>query len=88
MFNANLEETLRKTKTLTDRVYAYTGIKYIKITSLEDMTYKTQMRVDKIDKLNSAANQVKMEFMSLNRDNDKLRYNIQSIDFIKDLSEM
>lgn len=88
MFNANLEEMLRKTKTLTDRVYANTGIKYMKKTNLEDTTCKTQMRMDKIDKLNGAVNQVKMEFMSLNRDNDKLRYNIQSFDFIKDLSEM
>ncbi|XP_020296804.1 inhibitor of nuclear factor kappa-B kinase subunit alpha-like isoform X2 [Pseudomyrmex gracilis] len=88
MFNANLEEMLRKTKTLTDRVYANTGIKYMKKTNLEDTTCKTQMRMDKIDKLNGAVNQVKMEFMSLNRDNDKLRYNIQSFDFIKDLSEI
>lgn len=79
--------TLENTKVLIDQVHTI-RIKYVNIMD-EDVIdkKKTQIYFDKVDKLVSAANQIRMQFMSLKKDNDKLRNKAQNIDCMRNLSE-
>lgn len=88
VFNTNMEMTLENTKALIDQVHTI-RIKYAN-TMGEDAIdrRKVQTYFDKVDKLISAADQIKMQFMSLKEDNDKLRNKAQSIDCVRDLSEL
>lgn len=80
--------TLENTKVLIDQVHTV-RMKYVN-TIDEDAIgrRKTQIYFDKVDKLASAADQIRMQFMSLKKDNDKLRNKAQSIDCMRDLSEL
>jgi len=85
-----MENILENTKKLADQVNAI-RVKYANMTS-ENMTDKgtaLQVYFNKVDNLISAANQIKMsQFMSLKKDNDKLRDKAQNIDCMKNLSQL
>ncbi|XP_029167481.1 inhibitor of nuclear factor kappa-B kinase subunit alpha-like isoform X2 [Nylanderia fulva] len=87
MFNTNMEMTLENTKALIDQVHII-RIKYMNIR--EDATDRKEIQVyfEKVDNLVSAADQIKMQFMYLKEDNDKLTKKAQSIDCVKYLSEL
>ncbi|KMR03298.1 inhibitor of nuclear factor kappa-b kinase subunit beta [Lasius niger] len=86
-FNTNMEMTLENTKALIDQVHTI-RIKYMNLGEDAIDRKKMQTYFDKVDKLVSAADQIKMQFMSLKSDNDKLRNKAQSIDCVRDLSEL
>lgn len=89
MFHSNMEKTLENTKMLMDQVNAFRA-KYANMTS-ESMTDKgvaLQVYFDKVDKLISAANQIKMKFMCLKEDNHRLRDNAQNINCAENLLEL
>lgn len=80
--------TLENTKVLIDQVHTI-RIKYVNIMDEDAIDKrKTQIYFDKVDKLVSAANQIRMQFMSLKKENDKLRNKAQSIDSMRNLSEL
>ncbi|XP_011707649.1 PREDICTED: inhibitor of nuclear factor kappa-B kinase subunit alpha [Wasmannia auropunctata] len=91
-FNTNMEKTLENTKILTDQVQTIR----IKCTNTDECMKKTdedaidktkiQIYLDKVDKLISAADQIKMKFMSLKEDNNRLRHQAQAIDCTANLS--
>lgn len=82
-----MEMTLENTKALIDQVHTI-RIKYMNLGEDAIDRKKMQTYFDKVDKLVSAADQIKMQFMSLKSDNDKLRNKAQSIDCVRDLSEL
>lgn len=88
MFNTSMEKTLEKTKILTDQVSTIR----MKYTNMSDEyatnKRKVQIYFDKVDKLISAADQIKVKFMSLKEDNNRLRDQAQSIDYIGNLSKL
>lgn len=88
-FNTNMEKTLENTKTLINQVRTI-RLKYADPTAANatDRTETLQIYFDKVDKLVNAADQIKLKFVSLKKDNEKFRDKIQSIDHMKDLSEM
>ncbi|XP_070150197.1 inhibitor of nuclear factor kappa-B kinase subunit beta [Polyergus mexicanus] len=88
VFNTNMEMTLENTKALINQVHTI-RIKYMNLMGEDAIDRrKTQTYFNKVDKLVSAADQIKMQFMSLKKDNDKLRNKAQSIDYMRDLSEL
>ncbi|XP_012234251.1 inhibitor of nuclear factor kappa-B kinase subunit beta [Linepithema humile] len=89
LFHLNMEKTLENTKKLIDQVNAFRA-KYENMTSesTTDKVVALQVYFDKVDKLISAANQIKISFMSLKEDNDKLRDKAQNIDCVKNLSQL
>lgn len=88
MFYLNMEKTLENTKKLSDQVNAIRA-KYANMTS-ESPSDKGALQIyfDKVDQLVSAANQIKMRFMSLKKDNDRLRDEAQNIDCVMNLSQL
>lgn len=81
-----MEMTLENTKALINQVHTI-RIKYMNLMDEDAIDRrKTQTYFNKVDKLVSAADQIKMQFMSLKKDNDKLRNKAQSIDYMRDLS--
>lgn len=88
VFNTNMEMTLENTKALIDKVHII-RFKYMNLMGEDAIDRKkAQTYFNKVDKLVSAADQIKMQFMSLKKDNDKLRNEAQSIDCMRDLSEL
>lgn len=83
-----MEKTMEKTKILTDQVCMLR----MKYTNMRDEyainKKKVQIYFDKVDKLVSAADQIKIKFMSLKEDNNRLRDQAQAIDYIGNLSEL
>jgi len=88
MFNTRMEKTLENIKILIDQIRTI-RVKYTNMTD-EDMTDKRKVQIyfDKVDKLVSAADQIKIKFMSLKKDNNKLRDKAQNIDYVGNLSEL
>ncbi|XP_050458472.1 uncharacterized protein LOC126855123 isoform X2 [Cataglyphis hispanica] len=87
VFNTNMEMTLENTKALIDKVHII-RFKYMNLGEDAIDRKKAQTYFNKVDKLISAADQIKMQFMSLKKDNDKLRNKAQSIDCMRDLSKL
>ncbi|XP_032683436.1 inhibitor of nuclear factor kappa-B kinase subunit beta-like isoform X2 [Odontomachus brunneus] len=87
-FNTNMENTLECTKTLMNQVHVIRR-RYENPTTVDATDKKKILHIyfDKVDKLVSAADQIKIKFISLKENNDKFRDKIQSIDHMKDLSE-
>lgn len=88
-FNANMEKTLENTKTLTNQMHT------IRITHADMPHGDTSDRkkilhtyFDKVDKLISAADQIKMRFISLKEDKDRLTDKAQNIDYMGNLIEL
>jgi len=83
-----MEKTLESTKILTEQVHAI-RMKYTNTTA-EDATDKSKVQIyfDKVNKLISAIDQIKMKFMSLKEDSNRLRDQAQAIDYIGNLSEL
>lgn len=81
-----MEKTLKNTKILTDQVHTI-RMKYMNTTD-EDAADKRKIQIylNKVDKLISAADQIKMKFTSLKEDNNKLRDQAQATDYIGNLS--
>lgn len=88
-FNTNVEKTLESTKTLMNQVHAI-RLRYANSTTADATNRKEVLQIyfDKVDKLVSAADQIKIKFISLKENNDKLRDKIQSTDHMKDLLEL
>ncbi|XP_077279296.1 inhibitor of nuclear factor kappa B kinase subunit beta [Temnothorax americanus] len=88
MFNTNMEKTLENIKILIEQVHTI-RMKYMNLTD-EDTTDKRKVQIyfDKVSKLVSAADQIKMKFTSLKEDNDRLRDRAQTIDYMGNLSEL
>lgn len=86
MFNTSVDKTLKNTKILTDQVHTI-RTKYMNTTD-EDATdtRRVQIYLDKVDKLVSAVDQIKVKFMSLKEDNNRLRDQAQAIDGTGNLS--
>lgn len=82
-----MEMTLENTKALIDKVHII-RFKYMNLGEDAIDRKKAQTYFNKVDKLVSAADQIKMQFMSLKKDNDKLRNKAQGIDCMRDLSEL
>lgn len=84
-----MEKTLESTKTLMNQVHVI-RLRYANLTAADvtDKRKALQIYFDKVDKLVNAADQIKMKFISLKEYNDKFRDKIQSIDHMKDLSEL
>ncbi|XP_018054562.1 PREDICTED: inhibitor of nuclear factor kappa-B kinase subunit beta-like [Atta colombica] len=85
-FNSSMKKTLENTKILTDQVHTI-RMKHMNTTD-EDVADKRKIQtyLNKVDKLVSAADQIKMKFMSLKEDNNKLRDQAQATDYIGNLS--
>lgn len=83
-----MEKTLESTKILTEQVHTI-RMKYTNTTA-EDTTDKRKVQIyfDKVNKLISAVDQIKMKFMSLKEDSNRLRDQAQAIDYIGNLSEL
>lgn len=80
MFNMSMEKTLENTKILIEQVHTI-RMKYMNITDEETIDkMKLQIYFDKVDKLVSAADHIKMKFTSLKEDNNRLRDQARSID--------
>jgi len=81
-----MKKTLENTKILTDQVHII-RMKHMN-TMDEDVADKRKIQtyLNKVDKLVSAADQIKMKFMSLKEDNNKLRDQAQATDYIGNLS--
>src|SRR5436190_5771214 len=87
-FDTNMEMTLENTKALINQVQTI-RVKYANVTDEDAINRgEAQTYFDKVDKLISAADQIKMQFISLKEDNDKLRAKAQSIDCVRDLSKV
>lgn len=88
MFNTNMEKTLENTKILTEQIHTI-RIKYMNMMD-EDAIDKTKIQIyfDKVDKLVSAADHIQMKFTFLKEDNNRLRDQFRTIDYIGNLSEL
>lgn len=84
-----MDKTLESTKTLVDQVYTI-RTKYASMMGegTADRTEALQTYFKKVDKLLSAADQIKMNFISLKEDNDRLQCKAKSIDCARDLSQL
>ncbi|XP_025072887.1 uncharacterized protein LOC105422150 [Pogonomyrmex barbatus] len=87
MFNTNVEKTLENIKILIDQVHII-RMKYVNTTD-ENATNKKKVEIfDKVDKLINAANKIKVKFISLKEDNNRLIDKARDIDYIGNLSEL
>ncbi|XP_039310188.1 inhibitor of nuclear factor kappa-B kinase subunit alpha isoform X2 [Solenopsis invicta] len=87
MFNTNMEKTVENIKMLTDQVHMI-YIKYTNTTDEDEAKKKVQIYFDKVNKLVSAADQIKMKFMSLKMDNNILKEQAIVIDYTGNLSKL
>ncbi|RLU24379.1 hypothetical protein DMN91_002467 [Ooceraea biroi] len=88
-FNVNMDETLKHTKALMDQVQSIrTKCTNCMGEGTANGTEALQTYFVKVDKLVSAADQIRMKFISLKEDNDRLRDKAQNIDCMRDLSQL
>ncbi|XP_012527846.1 inhibitor of nuclear factor kappa-B kinase subunit beta isoform X2 [Monomorium pharaonis] len=87
IFNTNMEKALENIKILTDQVHML-RMKYTSSMNEDATEKKVQIYFYKVDKLVSAADQIRMRFMSLKEDNNRLRDQVQATDCTGNLSEL
>lgn len=86
MFNTNMEKILENTKILTEQVHII-RMKHMADEGAIDKK-KVQIYFDKVDKLISAIDQIKIKFMSVKEEYNRLRNQAQAIDYTGNLSEL
>jgi len=80
-----MEKILENTKILIDQVHTI-RMKYMNTDEDTTDKKKVQIYLDKVNKLVNAADQIKIKFMSLKEDNNKLRDQVRAINYVGNLS--
>jgi len=80
-----MEKILENTKILIDQVHTI-RMKYMNTDEDTIDKKKVQIYLDKVNKLVNAADQIKIKFMSLKQDNDRLRDQVRAINYVGNLS--